>query len=110
MPLLLRVDQELDEGVELGLGQAREGGMTSLGKPGCDVGVRVDDRLSDEVLERLARLLRVRRELIEVRARPSRSRSAGLKVWQLPQPLLLKTACPAPGPELPVLRLGSHCL
>ena len=56
----LRLDQVLDEGVELRLRQESRTvfGMTLRRVTLRDVGVRVDDRLADELLERLARLLR----------------------------------------------------
>ena len=59
----------LTSGVELRLGQARERRRHhALRVARLDVGVRVHDRLPDERLERLARLLRLGRELIEVGA------------------------------------------
>ena len=47
-------------------GRLANGGMTFFGKPGCDVRVRVGDRRADELLERLLRLLRPLRQLVEV--------------------------------------------
>src|SRR5262249_30453393 len=60
--------QELDEGVELLVGDARERRHDVLRIPRLHVTIRIDDRLLDELVERLVRRLRVLRKLVEIRA------------------------------------------
>src|SRR5581483_4322518 len=67
-PLLAGLDQILDERVELVLRQARERRHHVLRVARLRVRIRVDDRRPDECLERLLRLGRVLRQLVEVGA------------------------------------------
>src|SRR6266496_6718473 len=64
-PLLARLDQILDERVELVLGQL-EGRHDVLRKALLDIRVRVRDRLLDEVRDRLPGALGIRRQLVEI--------------------------------------------
>ena len=64
-----RFDEEAHERVDLSLGQLAEVRRHAAGGESLlDVGVRVDDRLADEGLERLAGALRVLGQPVEVRA------------------------------------------
>src|SRR5436190_15385228 len=67
-PLLARVDQVLNEAVELLLRQRLAERLRHHVRvvARLDVRVRIDDRLADEVLERPARLLGVLRQPVEV--------------------------------------------
>src|SRR5205807_4298388 len=67
--VLGRLDEEGHERVELRLRNRlpERLGHHALRVAGLDVRVRVDDRLVDERLERLVRLLRVHDELVEIR-------------------------------------------
>src|SRR5579864_4014396 len=68
LSLLAGLDQILDERVELRLRQARERRHHVLREAGLHVGVRVDDRGVDELLERLLRLGGPLRQRVEVGA------------------------------------------
>ena len=88
--------------VELVLRQRLEGLRHHVRRKALlDVGVGIDDRLVDELLERLPAVLRVRRAAYRGRDRSSRSPRPAFSVWHAPQPLFTKTALPAAAPPPP---------
>ena len=91
-----RADRYLTSASSCSFGRLANGGITPFGKPGCDVGVRIHDRLPDELLERLARLLRVRPAAYRGRARPSRSRRPRSSVWQRAAAVVLEDGLARP--------------